>query len=275
MVDYIIHCGDIHIRNFQRAVEYQEQLQKFINECKRFAQEKGAEHVRIVVTGDIVHSKTTISNECNILTSWFLKQLDTIAKTYVISGNHDTTANADRIDSLTPIFSMCNFKQTIYLDKELGYQSGCLVDENIVWCLYSSFTNFSKPDIESFRDTNKDKTFVGLCHCELQGSKTDAGYASEVGVAPSYFEDVDFCMLGHIHKRQCIKYNGVKLVYCGSLIQQDHGENVTSHGYLIWDVEKCDYTEHNIENPDYGFYTFVINSENDVDEDKEEIINLV
>ena len=45
-------------------------------------------------------------------------------------------------------------------------------------------------------------------------------------------------------------------------------------GYLVWDVDECDYTEHNIENNDYGFYTFTINNEEDVDKNKEEIINL-
>lgn len=274
MVKYIIHCGDLHIRNFQRTVEYQEQLKKFVDECKAFCDKHGTENVRIVITGDLVHSKTTISNECNILTSWFLRELDDIAKTIVIAGNHDITTNMDRIDSLTPIFSMCRFKQIIYLDQYLEYQSGCFVDDNIVWCLYSSFSGFIAPNIDNMRTQHKDKTFVGLCHCGIQGSKTDAGYVSEVGVATSHFEDVDFCLLGHIHKRQCIKHNGIKLAYCGSLIQQDHGENIANHGYLVWDVDECDYTEHNIENNDYGFYTFTINDEEDVDKNKEEIINL-
>ena len=56
--------------------------------------------------------------------------------------------NTERLDPLSAIFSMCKFKQTTYLDLELDYESNYLVDDNIVWCLYSAFDNFSRPNIE-------------------------------------------------------------------------------------------------------------------------------
>ena len=48
--------------------------------------------------------------------------------------------------------------------------------------------------------------------------------------------------------------------YCGSLVQQNHGEGL-SHGYLLWDVpnRKSKYIE--IPN-DYGYYTIDIDSGN-------------
>jgi DNA repair exonuclease SbcCD ATPase subunit len=42
--------------------------------------------------------------------------------------------------------------------------------------------------------------------------------------------------------------------YCGSLVQQNHGELLEKHGYLLWDVATRTYTEHHIHN-DYGFLT--------------------
>ena len=119
-----------------------------------------------------------------------------------------------------------------------------------------------------------DCTYVALYHGEVKNAKTDVGYVHENGADTSLFEGVDFGILGHIHKRQCIKHNGVPLVYCGSLIQKDHGENLSGHGYVVWDVESQNYEEYDIQNEDYGFYTFKINSIEDIEEDKENIINL-
>jgi hypothetical protein len=39
MVKIIIQCSDIHIRNFQRLDEYAEQLQKFVEKCKKITKD--------------------------------------------------------------------------------------------------------------------------------------------------------------------------------------------------------------------------------------------
>ena len=277
MVTKIIGVGDIHIRNMRRGKEYQEQLQKFIKECKDIVTENGEDETRIVVCGDILHNKTDISPEGYALASWFLRQLDKICTTIVFSGNHDinTSNSNNRLDPLSVIFSMCKFNRVYYLDKDLGYKSGVVEDDNIVWCLYSIFDKFSKPkEITELYGKDNTKTFVGLFHGELKNAITDVGYSFSNGIDSSYFDNIDFALLGHIHKRQCIDNDGIKLVYVGSLIQQDHGENISKHGYIVWDIKKGDYEEHNIDNPNYGYYTFEINSENDIDEDLEEVINL-
>lgn len=277
MVTKIIHVADIHIRNLRRMDEYEVQLQEFIDRCKEIVDKNGAEQTRIVIAGDIVHNKLDISGEGYILSSWFLKQLDSIAKTIVIAGNHDVNVtNLSRLDPLSAIFSMCNFKQTVYLDKEFGYQSGCLIDDNIVWCLYSTFDDFARPDIDSIKisEGSDNFTYVALFHGVVKNAKTDTGFSFSNGYAGSHFEGVDFGLLGHVHKRQCIKYDGIPLVYPGSLIQQDQGENVSNHGFLIWDVENASYEEVNLPNEDYGFYTFCLNSMDDLDDDKETILNL-
>lgn len=281
MITKIIHASDIHIHNYRRLEEYQEQLQKFIDKCKEIVNENGAESTRIVIAGDLVHSKTELSPECYTLTSWFLRQLDSICKTIVIAGNHDITQNLSRLDPLSVIFSMCKFKQVYYLDKDLDYQSGVVEDDNIVWCLYSAFDNFREPCILDVRDSHfrygidDSKTrYVALFHGDIKSAKTDAGYTTESGLDTNNFNCVDFGLFGHIHKRQCIKADGVPLVYCGSLIQQDFGENLSCHGFLLWDVEEGTYEEVDIPNEDYGYYTFSINNKEEIDDDVEEVVNL-
>lgn len=275
MIKKIIACADVHIRNLRRQQEYQEQLKKFINSCKEIAEQYEKDEVRIVIAGDLLHNKLDISGEGYTIASWFLKKLDEVAKTYVIAGNHDLNmANVERMDPLSAIFRMCEFKQTYYLDKELEYESGCLHDDNIVWCLYSSFDKLSRPNIEDMKVHYPDCTYIALFHGELKNAKTDTGFVSENGVDTNLFEGIDFGILGHIHKRQVLNYNGAPLVYCGSLIQKDHGENLSGHGYIVWDVGEQTWEEHDLENPEYGFYTFTINDINDIEEDKENIINL-
>ena len=46
------------------------------------------------------------------------------------------------------------------------------------------------------------------------------------------------------------------------------------NGFLLWDVEERTYEEINLNNDDYGFYTFSIDEKQDLEMDKEEIINL-
>lgn len=275
MIKKIIACADIHIRNYKRMDEYQIQLNKFIDYCKNYVNKYDKGEVCIVIAGDLVHSKTDLSPECYDLTSWFLNQLDNIAETIVIAGNHDFNAsNSSRMDPISVIFSMNNFKQTRYLDKELNMKSGCIIDQNIVWCLYSAFDQFVKPNIDETKIKHPDETYVALYHGDILGSKTDVGFMSEIGVKPDYFSGVNFGIFGHIHRRQCIPVEGINLVYCGSLIQQDHGENISGHGFVIWDVEDESYETVNLENNDYGFYTFQINDPKDIDENKEVLINL-
>lgn len=275
MIKKIIACADIHIRNLRRMEEYKRQLQRFIDECKETAEKYGEDSIRIVIAGDLLHNKLDISGEGYTMASWFLRKLDEVAKTIIIAGNHDmNVTNTDRMDPLSAIFTMCKFKQTIYLDKQFMYESGCLADDNVVWCLYSTFDKFARPNIEDMKISNPDATFVGLFHGELKNAKTDVGFVFENGYEPKFFDGIDFGILGHIHKRQCISNNGVPLVYCGSMIQKDHGENITGHGYVIWDVEKQTYEEHDIPDEGYGYYTMRINSIDDIDNDNEDLLNL-
>ena len=64
-------------------------------------------------------------------------------------------------------------------------------------------------------------------------------------------------LLGDIHKRQHLNKEET-ISYCGSLVQQNHGEGL-SHGYLLWDVPKrtSEYIE--VKN-DYGYYTLDIDN---------------
>ena len=275
MITKIIALSDLHIRNLKRLDETKEQFEKFIDGARKIVEENGAENTRIVVAGDLVHSKLTIASECYLMLSWFLQQLDGLCKTIVIAGNHDLNmSNLDRVDSLTPVFEMCKFSQVHFLDRELDYKSGYMVDDNIVWCLYSTFDLFTGPDIDIIKKKKgmKTKTYVGLFHGDLNGAKNASGIEL-TGLDADHFSGTDFVIAGHIHKFQEIIKEDTKIVYCGSLIQQDMGESISGHGYVVWDVPEKQWTLVDVPNEKYGYYKFKIKSEDDIENDEEILLN--
>ena len=275
MIKKIIACSDIHIRNLKRMDETWDMLGSFINECRGYKENNGFEddELRIVVAGDLFENKISVSNEANIAASWFLNSLSEICPVIVVCGNHDYLANnKSRVDSITPIVSIANNDRVQYIDAMMEYNSGILVDNNVAWCLYSTFDDFNRPDFDS--PEYMILTKVGLIHGDINGAVSDTNRVTEKGLDAGVFEGLDFVIAGHIHKFQEIKKNGVKIVYCSSLIQQNNGESIHGHGYVIWDVAECEYEFVELENQDYGFYKFRINDIVDIEEDKEVLVNL-
>ena len=270
----VIHTADIHIRNFHRMEEYAEQLTKFIEKCKEICEPYKQDEVRILICGDILHSKNNISPNLFSFTSTFLRQLEEIARVYVIAGNHDLMVNnMSNKDAISSLFETASFNNTFLLDKVLDYQSGCINDENITWVLYSIYNDFITPSMDENRKLNPDNKFIGLYHGMLVGSKLNNGTIVNSGLSLSSFDGCDIVMCGDIHKHQELKKNGIPIVYSGSLIQQTFGETITQHGFCVWDIESGKYDFIELES-DYGLYDIEINSIDDIDNDKETLKNL-
>lgn len=283
MITKIIACSDIHIPQLKGLTEIKEILGNFLTKCKKIVQEEEtANNVRIVVAGDIFHNKNQITPESIMAVNWFFSELDKICKTFIVIGNHDFLMNnTGRVDSLSPLFEIGSYEQVYFLDKELDYKSGIYNDDNIAWCLYSSFTGFNTPDIDVHKKSmsaseNKPEIYVGVIHGDVNGAITTTNRVTENGLDPGIFDGCDFVIAGHIHKRQEIKKNGVPIVYCSSIRQRDMGESITGHGFVLWDVEDAEDIEYkyvDIPNPDGGFYKFVVNDISDIEDDKEELLN--
>lgn len=265
--------ADIHIRNVMRHDEYAEQLDNLVSKCKEIAKPFEKEEVRIVISGDLVHQKNLISNELFVFASAFIRSLEAIANVVVITGNHDLIVNnTTRIDTMTALFETANFKNATFVDKLLGYQSGCVTDDNVTWALYSIYDGFVCPDIKAAREQYPDNKVIGLFHDSVTGASLFNGTKMDCGVDGSVFSDCDIVMAGHIHKRQEIKKGDTIILYPGSPIQQDYGETVTQHGFAVWNIE--DMTYEFVDLPtEWGLYKFSINGENDIDENTERVEN--
>ena len=269
MVKKVIHLADIHIRTYRMHDEYGEAFKSTLKKIRELVSDYKREEIRIVIAGDYVHQKITISNELLILGTWFLRKLEKIAPVIIIAGNHDLLENnKDRMDSITPMVKLLP-------DLDIRYykNSECIMDDNIVWCVYSIFDDNSRPDIETARiEYGDDKSYIGLYHAPIIGATTDIGYEFTESTSLEHFEGCDMVMLGDIHKRQSFNYKGTPIAYSSSLVQQNFGESVDKHGFLLWDLQSKTFDEYDIET-NYGFYQFKINSLEELANGEERLTN--
>lgn len=274
----IVGIADIHIpNNLNHLNDLKGVCEVFFKQLRKIVKEEGGpEHVRVVCCGDLFDMKLDVVNEALLAGHEFLQALDKICPTIVIAGNHDLNLqNLSKIDSITPIFEMSSFKQTRYLDMELGYKSGFVKDDNIVWCLYSTFSSFEKPAFEPDKETNPDKSvkYIGLIHGEINGATTNNNMVSENALNVSLFDGTDFVIAGHIHKRQVIPGNGTNIVYCSSLKQKNYGESVSGHGFVLYDAETGDFEFVDTPNKTTSFYKYSIADLDAVDNNEEILLN--
>lgn len=275
MIKTIIHVADLHIPNSEDSRPYMEMMKIWLAEMLKEVKKYDKDEVRIVIAGDIFHNKIKTTNEAKKMFHEVLNYLNAMAKTIVIAGNHDMLENnKDRMDSITPTFDIKDVYQNItYADKTLNYKSGYIVDDGIIWALYSMHDKFARPNIDSLSEKYPNHKIIGLFHGDINGAVTEVGRVTENGIDTNLFEGCDCVLAGHIHKHQEIKKNGIPIVYSGSVFQQNSGENVTGHGFVVWDIEKMKYKLKEVKN-NYKTFRFKITSYDDVSENVEKILNL-
>lgn len=226
------HIADVHIKN----LKYHDIYENIFQQLYRKLEEEKVH--KIIVCGDIAHTKTNISPEFVQIAGRFFTELADIAPVYIILGNHDgNLKNLDRQDAITPIIEALNNPDIHLLKKSEEVH----IDEKFAINVLSIFDrdNWTKP-------SNPDKVNIALYHGAIEGSKTDTGWAmKDTDDSINIFDDFDFAFLGDIHKQQFLKYRPHKgitrdlkpsVAYCGSLIQQNFGEEVEK-GILIWDIQ--------------------------------------
>jgi DNA repair exonuclease SbcCD ATPase subunit/DNA repair exonuclease SbcCD nuclease subunit len=198
----------------------------------------------IIHCGDIAHTKTQISPEFVDMASDFFTSLASIAPTYIILGNHDgNLKNSSRQDALSPIINALGHPD-LHLLKGAGET---VVGKGYCLNVLSVFDedNWVKP-------TDDTKINIALYHGSVSGVLTDSGWVMQHGEHPiEIFEGHDFALLGDIHKTNQILDTEGRVRYCGSTVQQNHGES-NDKGFLIWDIQSKDDFEvkhYVLENP--------------------------
>jgi DNA repair exonuclease SbcCD ATPase subunit/DNA repair exonuclease SbcCD nuclease subunit len=241
----IYHIADIHIRNIKRHKEFRQVFYSMFEEI----QKRGTEDSIIYLAGDIAHAKLEMSPELVSEISWLFTECNKLCPTIVIAGNHDCNMNnSDRLDVLTPIVDALKLPNLTYLKDTQVYGIG-----DVDFAVFSIFDNKDNwPKANTLFGNKK----IALFHGPVDNSTTDVGYVvSSRHFTTDIFDGYDLALLGDIHKRQeMISPSGCKVVYAGSLVQQNFGETLDKHGFLAWDLDTMTYEEIDIKN-DYGYYT--------------------
>lgn len=255
-ISRIIHLADLHIpKSVKRHTEYKLVFHNFYKKIDAVCNNDFNECL-LVICGDILHNKDSISAEQIMLCRQFLEQCSNRMPVIVIPGNHDYNLNNNsKLDSLTPIVS--GIKNVMYFS-----QSGVYDLDNIVFVVNSCTNNFYNHDDDSIVEQPKipficreqivgseNKLVICLYHGIVNGSKNFSESAhtldSDSNVSVRDLVDYDFVLLGDIHKHQYLKNH---IAYSGSLIQQNYGESVDGHGFILWDLVTRSSSFYPVEN---------------------------
>ena len=227
----IYHIADIHIRNVKRHKEYRQVFEKMFEEIRK----RGTEDSIIYLAGDIAHAKLEMSPELVQEIVWLFTECSKHCPTILIAGNHDCNMNnTDRVDVLTPIVDALRLSNFHYLKDTQVWNYGDTAFA--VFSIFDDKTNWPKADDWTMQDA---KRRIALFHGPVDRSVTNVGYVvSSRHFLPDMFDGYDLALLGDIHTRQeIISPAGCKIVYAGSLIQQNFGESLGKHGFLCWDLD--------------------------------------
>ena len=257
---YIFHLSDLHIRNGDkiscRYDEYNDVFNETIisisNEIKKL--NLLLNDFIIIISGDIFHNKNIIGNYGLLLYKNFIEHLTKLGRVIIFHGNHDR--NQSEIDQPSLVFSstfnidnltILNDSTTFNIDN-IGF-SYVNIDDTL-----DIYRNSGRiQDLPLFPEIIGDVKYkIALFHGSFQNAKLFNGDCIRDENNPYQLEwvkDFDYVLLGDIHKRQVFNYKKKTICgYSGSLIQQNFGENVVEHGYLIWDLENKKINEINVYN---------------------------
>lgn len=218
----LIHLADTHIKNLKYHYEYRIIFKELYEKCR----EEKPDY--IVHCGDLAHTKTQLSPEYFELATEFMKNLADIAPLVIIPGNHDgNLKNSSRQDAITPIVQALEHPNIHFFRDSGEFHASDKLCFNVLSVFDED--NWIEP-------TDTSKINIALYHGSISNCKTDIGWVMEHGEHElSIFKKFDFAMLGDIHKRQSLDFEG-RVYYCGSTVQQNHGET-NDKGFSVWEIE--------------------------------------
>ena len=260
VLTHIFHLSDLHIRNgdnmYSRYEEYKEVFKETITSIKNNIESLNLSFndFIIVITGDIFHNKNVIGNYGLVVYRKLIQALSSIGRTYIISGNHDYDQSDVNKPSLvySSTFAIPNVfvlnDSTSFVIDDIGI-SFVSIDKTL-----DNYRNSGRiQDLPQFPRINEDVRYkLALFHGSFAAAKLYNGKCVEESFNPyplEWVSDFDYVLLGDIHKRQVFSYKNKTICgYAGSLIQQNFGEDIINHGYLIWDLYNRDIKKINVYN---------------------------
>ena len=262
MYTHIIHLADIHLRsgNVQQArqVEYEVVIRNLEERLSRLecVQKKTA---LIVVCGDVFHNKSKLETPTVKLWTLFLQTLTRLGHVIMICGNHDFRQEdpecPDLIEAMlesTDRSGVSYLKQTgIYTFDNVTIGTVSIKDTLKQYDTFGMADQLPEFPIPASHETSA--VSVALFHGTITQSALPNGQcmASGKGYPLEWFKGYDLVLLGDNHKQQINHSDALNFSwgYPGSLVQQDIGEPILGHGFLLWDLEARTAKAYHVYNP--------------------------
>ena len=246
MITKIYHIADIHIRKGnQKESRYDEYLNVINNLINDVITSYTPNESICVICGDIFHHKLQISSYGIQLFYKLINTLADIIPTFVIQGNHDLIQEeSDGVlnDMIKPLILNQRHPNIHYLNETQSF-----VFDNINFgvvsindILQAGASTGMVDKLPLFPKPIPDKLNIALSHVTITNCSLHNYTKTTSGVSIEWFAGYNMVLLGDIHL-QSVKYNkkhNIYYGYPGSLIQQDFGESIFNHGFLIWNIDK-------------------------------------
>ena len=260
-IKYIFHLSDLHIRHGDklqsRYEEYKLVFDNTIISIKNKIDElhMGFNEHLIIITGDIYHNKNVIGSYGLLLYRTLIQELTKLGRVIVLPGNHcfvqsDTEmpnllySSSFEIDNLIVL----NETKSFIIDN-IGFS---YVAINTTLDIYRNSGRIQ--ELPEFPKIIEDVEYkIGLFHGTFAKVKLYNGEEIREDTKPYPLEwikdlNLDYLLLGDIHKKQLFNYKKTICGYSGSVVQQNYGEDILDHGYLLWNLKNKKVEEINIYN---------------------------
>jgi hypothetical protein len=287
-IERIVHLADVHIRRGPHrydtyAATFDALFESVDRECPC-----GGGRTLFVLAGDILHDRSALDAFCVQLFCKLMRGLAQRGEVVVVQGNHDHHPSHgdpecphDALAALVAILGLPGVRyvsESSYFALDDGVGVGVVTVHDVTepgdaraGALVSELPPFPKP----VQNTAGTRVNLAVFHGALTGVTTDPNahqHARSRGVPVDWFEGYDGALLGDVHLQQIGNHvvdtltSGESVMrfgkapspatwaYPGSLIQQDHGEQLWGHGYWLWDLPERSVRPVHVRCPE-GFVT--------------------
>lgn len=244
MIRQIFHLADIHIRRGNIHESRFSEYDMVIDETVRNISDIHVPRQCIcVICGDIFHHKLQISSHGIVLFNKLVTLVSNMMPLIIIQGNHDLIQeNDDRNNDLIRAMIENIDRQNVHYYEQSGSYTWDdrinfgmvsirdMLKANVGSGLVDELPPFPKPDPTRLN--------IALSHASIHGFKLNNNKTTSHGVPLEWFSGYQLLLLGDIHL-QSAKYNKTNELYYGypgSLVQQDYGEPIFNHGFLVWNI---------------------------------------
>ena len=234
MYTHIFHISDIHIPTHiesKRLDEYKYILDATCASIKEQISKRSIKKSLIVIAGDILDTKLSITPDTLLYATQFLTDLSKITRVAIIIGNHDCNEKNPKsiniLDAISRIDNVDYLKMSgVYDYDNVSLVVSSLIDEKFI----------RHQNLNIITGHKYYAVYHGtLSGCDSYGLVSSNGDSSRFRTVAD-FSGYDAVILGDIHKSQTM--DGGRIAYSGSLLQINRGEDPHGHGYRLWTLAK-------------------------------------